>query len=229
VFIPYNAGSSIYAIDIAFGSLTNSGRSVIAQVLELGSSIQDIVDTYESVFDIYPEHINGGSNFFFTTIVLEDEVPLNAGTGYTIAVQSEGGSDSLYVLGNTGDEDFSTTLYGPYGTGGAVNWYNGWNHTPGIRMNLNPEIASVGNLSETDAVLVYPNPTNGIFNVVVENHRFNAAAVSDVSGRQVLDLTSKLTTSTGKFTFDVSNLESGVYLLTLQGDNGSIVKRVSVN
>jgi len=229
VFIPYNAGSSIYAMDVAFGSLTSSGTSVIAQVLELGSSIQDVVDSYESVFDIYPEHINGGSNFFFTTIVLEDEVALNAGTGYTIAVQSEGGADSLYVLGNTGDEDFSTTLYGPYGTGAAVNWYNGWNHTPGIRMNLNPDIAGVDDIVGSNNVLVYPNPSTDVINVLLDKSKYTAASVTDVTGRLVLDLSAELLGTGNRFTFDVSNMVSGIYLLNLQGEASSTVKRISVN
>jgi len=133
VFIPYNSGSAVYALEAAFGSNTTTGTSVIAEVHELGSSIQDIVDTYQTVFDITAAHVNGGSNFFFTTIVLDEEVALTAGTGYTIALQSEGFDDELWLLANTGDEDLSTTLFGPYGIGGATNWYNSWNHTPGLR------------------------------------------------------------------------------------------------
>lgn len=220
VFIPYNDGSSVYALQAALGSNTTSGTSIIAEVHELGTSIQDIVDSYQTVFDILPEHINGGSNFFFTTIVLDEEVPLSAGTGYTIALQSEGGVDELWLLANDGDEDFSTTLYGPYGSGGAINWYNGWDHTPGLRMNLNPEIAGIEDQIEEVGFGLYPNPTSNIVTVVLSEQ-------SGIGNIQIVNVEGKLVKTiplagTNQSTFDVSveDMAKGVYYVSVTHDGG---------
>ncbi|MCF8276365.1 MAG: T9SS type A sorting domain-containing protein [Flavobacteriales bacterium] len=217
VYIPYNSGSSIYAIQAAFGSNTTTGTSIIAEVHELGSSIQDIVDSYITVFDLVPGNVNGGSGFFFTTIVLDEEVPLNAGTGYTIALQSDGGDDQLWLLSNSGNEDNSTTLYGPYGTGGATNWYNGWNHTPGLRMNLNPNIAGVDEDIEKLGFGMYPNPAaNSVSFLFASESDINSITITDMNGKLVSRLA--VNSSNGsKLDVDVSNLSSGVYLVSTVG------------
>ncbi|MCB9186033.1 MAG: T9SS type A sorting domain-containing protein [Flavobacteriales bacterium] len=227
VFIPYNEGSSVYALEAAFGSNTTSGTSIIAEVHELGTSIQDIVDTYQTVYDINPSDVNSGSNFFFTTIVLDDEVALSSGVGYTIALQSEGGDDQLWLLSNTGDEDYSTTLYGPYGTGGAINWYNGWNHTPGLRMNLNPNIAGI----EEDLVEygfgMYPNPTTESVTVKFDESReMNKISVVDATGKVVL--ARSVTAGTNKLNINVSDLASGLYFLTAESDKGMVSQKLII-
>jgi hypothetical protein len=227
VFIAYNNGSSIYGIDVAFGSNTSANTSVIAEVHELGANIQDIVDSYQTVYDIESQDINQGSNFFFTTIVLDDEVILNAGTGYIIAIQSEGGLDSLWILSNTGDEDFSTTLYGPYGAGGAVNWYNGWNHTPGIRMRLNAEPAGIEDAMAEFGFGVYPNPASQQVTIrFAQNANIQNVAILDVNGKMIRLFDSNVLNASMDVNLD--GISAGVYFINVTTDSSSATQKLII-
>ena len=228
VFIPYNGGSSIYAIEAAFGANTTSGTSIIAEVHELGASIQDIVDTYQTVYDITPSNVNGGSNFSFTTIVLDEEVSLNAGTGYTIALQSEGFTDELWILSNSGDEDLSTTLYGPYGTGNAVNWYNGWEHTPGIRMNINPNVSGVEEMIAETGFGVYPNPANSELTLSFEEGLdVELISILDLGGKEVLNAGVNQSNA-NKMRLDVSGIAAGAYFVNVVSQRGNHTQKLII-
>jgi hypothetical protein len=228
VFFPYNGGSSIYAIEVAFGSNTTSGTSVIAEVHELGSGIQDVVDTYQTVFDISPSDVNGGSNFHFTTIVLDEEISLNAGTGYTIALQSEGFTDELWILSNSGDEDFSTTLYGPYGAGNSVNWYNGWEHTPGIRMNINPNVSGIEEMIVETGFGIYPNPANSELSVRFdENLDVENVSVLDLKGKLILQQSPNAANGSN-LSLDISGIAAGAYFVNVLSQHGISAQKLII-
>lgn len=229
LFVPANNGSTIHAVDVAFGSNTNWNRSIIAEVHEIGANIQDIVDSYQTVYDIVESDVNGGSNFFFKTIVFDDEVQMNAGTGYIIALQSEGGTDSLWVLGNTGDEDFSTVLYGPYGTGGAINWYNGWNHTPAIRMRINAEPAGVTEKTYNAAFAVYPNPAKENINIVSNfDNKITQVSLVDLEGKIIRTWSASKNAGASSLNFDVSGLSPGVYFVNISSETVLKVEKLII-
>jgi hypothetical protein len=229
VFIPSNGGSAVYALEAAFGSNTTTGTSIIAEVHELGTSIQDIVDSYQTVFDITPNHVNGGSPFFFTTVILDEAVALTAGTGYTIALQSEGVDDELWLLSNTGDEDYSTALYGPYGTGGATNWYNGWNHTPGLRMNINPDIVGVEEMMAETGFGIYPNPTTDQVTIVfADNVDYQSLTLVDLGGRIIKQLDDSYSTNSMKITIPTEGIASGAYFINILSRTGVSTQRLII-
>lgn len=77
---------------------------------------------------------------------------------------------------------------------------------------------SVNNIA-ANAIKVYPNPSNGIFNVNVENN-FNL---------EVLDITGKVINTrvlTGKSTIEINT--AGVYFFRFSNENGSVTQRVIV-
>ena len=83
------------------------------------------------------------------------------------------------------------------------------------------KIVREGSLSNLTNVEVYPNPTKGIVSV-----NFNCAAndnymlsVSDVSGRVLRMIPIVSTEGENKVTFELSDVSSGVYFLTLKGSN----------
>lgn len=229
VFVPANNGSVIHGIDVAFGSNTNSNRSIIAEVHEIGANIQDIVETYQTVYDIVESDINGGSNFFYKTIVFNDEVEMNAGTGYIIALQSEGGTDSLWVLANSGDEDFSTTLYGPYGTGGAVNWYNGWNHTPAIRMRINPQPSGLNDAADDSGFSVFPNPASENVNIEGRSdNKITNVSLINLEGKLIRSWSSSQNAGLSSMNFDVTGVSPGVYLLNIGSDSTWKVEKLII-
>lgn len=66
------------------------------------------------------------------------------------------------------------------------------------------------------AVTIYPNPSNGIFNI--ESQENMSIEVYDIIGKLILS--QKL--SVGTNSFDISNFNTGVYLLKVTNDNGNI-------
>ncbi|MFD2541812.1 T9SS type A sorting domain-containing protein [Lacinutrix gracilariae] len=87
-------------------------------------------------------------------------------------------------------------------------------------MNVVGNLLSVEEFSLDTSVSVYPNPTKNILHLDVSNHvTIKSIELYNVIGKQVLKTNN--TTS-----LDLSNLESGVYLLKVATDLGSITKKV---
>ena len=68
-------------------------------------------------------------------------------------------------------------------------------------------------------IMVYPNPSNGLINIVYEEDVVSVDVI-DLSGRIVASVTSK--------SFDVSYLNSGLYLLKINTLNNSFIEKVSL-
>jgi len=82
--------------------------------------------------------------------------------------------------------------------------------------------------SETDKILVSPNPVNDLFTVrTYDNHVFDSLVIYNFSGQKIKEYGK---TESGKsFTFDVSDLENGAYLLLLQDKSNRIVRKIVKN
>ncbi|MCI4670922.1 MAG: T9SS type A sorting domain-containing protein [Bacteroidia bacterium] len=72
-----------------------------------------------------------------------------------------------------------------------------------------------------DGILIYPNPSKGIFNISSIDSNIEAISVYDLTGRQILQ--------TDKQIIDLSGKEQGVYLVRVKTNKGQFVKRVSLN
>jgi hypothetical protein len=75
---------------------------------------------------------------------------------------------------------------------------------------------------------IWPNPTNGLVYIDYPS------SVDDDFSVKVLDLQGKLLTdgkldkwdNLGRFEIDLSNLNSGIYLIQLQNESHSVIKRI---
>jgi|GEM_PF-2392764 len=77
------------------------------------------------------------------------------------------------------------------------------------------------------AVELYPNPTNGIFNIRAPYAADLKIAVLDFTGKAIeLPVAQQ---ATGAFTVDLSNLSNGVYLVKLTNKEGQQIRRVVLN
>lgn len=83
-------------------------------------------------------------------------------------------------------------------------------------------VSSTGikNLTQTDGVLVYPNPGNGEFNLDITglNNTEVSYSIMDISGRELLS--NNVGTKTGNFnsTINIEGFASGIYTLVLKRD-----------
>lgn len=82
------------------------------------------------------------------------------------------------------------------------------------------------NESERPEIVVYPNPTNGIFNVDYTNA--NTIKVMNTLGVSVYE-TKMEGLSQGTKKIDLTNFANGIYMITVSNENGSSVHKVILN
>jgi hypothetical protein len=122
--------------------------------------------------------------------------------------------------------------------GAAVHSWNGgeWTGDPNRRLvvgtspiifdgdwavNVAPFPATVNNLN-TSNVSIYPNPSNGLFNVKVEqNCKLN---VIDIAGKSIFQ--GELSNAVN--TVDLSKVQAGMYFFKISSENNSSIQRVII-
>lgn len=88
--------------------------------------------------------------------------------------------------------------------------------------------ASIANsMAESDAIIVYPNPTVGLFYIDLRNDLFASDAivkVFDVSGRELQ--VSKSSFSNQIYVCDVANLPPGIYVVKVRSKGATFIKKL---
>lgn len=82
------------------------------------------------------------------------------------------------------------------------------------RRMANPEATD-----SNSGISVAPNPGTGVFNIATADFKFNTLQVADLNGRKLIDIRCDATQLKN---VDLSNYASGVYLLTVQDEKGSV-------
>ena len=91
-----------------------------------------------------------------------------------------------------------------------ANWTNSVD--AGVSFSTNCTALSVDNFS-LNQISIYPNPTNSILNIKLDSN-LKRATIYSVLGAKVLETSSK--------NIKTSNLKSGLYLIKIESENGSI-------
>ncbi|MFD2824044.1 T9SS type A sorting domain-containing protein [Lacinutrix iliipiscaria] len=90
-------------------------------------------------------------------------------------------------------------------------------------MNVIGDILSVEDYSLSNSISIYPNPTSDIVNIDVSNAiSVRSLELYNIIGKQVLK-------NNGASTLDLSQLNSGVYMLKVVTDSGSLTKKIIRN
>lgn len=78
---------------------------------------------------------------------------------------------------------------------------------------------------------VYPNPGNGLFNLDVMTGSNNSISVKlmDAVGKTILEENNIEVDGAYSRTFNMQSLNAGIYYLTIEGENGRIVKKVMID
>jgi hypothetical protein len=94
-----------------------------------------------------------------------------------------------------------------------------------VMISINVETSDESNT----AVLVYPNPVSEILNITVESKNIDIYTVEliDPTSRVVKRLTSE-NTKLFRTKIDIHDLISGIYLVKVSTNNGSITKKVII-
>ena len=83
-------------------------------------------------------------------------------------------------------------------------------------------LVSQKELSLAHSVLVSPNPSKGLYNVVASSG-YDRLIITDLSGRIVYSNSSSLS---GAVQIDLSNYENGIYLLSIENKGERVVKKL---
>lgn len=85
---------------------------------------------------------------------------------------------------------------------------------------LKEDVVSVGKLEKATALSVYPNPALDVLHVILPDAQMDLLQIKDILGRTVYS--QEVEGRTGTMTIDLSGLDQGVYVLTLDGKGDSI-------
>ena len=153
-------------------------------------------------------------------VYFDGPVMLNSGVYYAaIELYSNANSTDIRVLDDRTVDQPSITaaIYIP----GAQSYTNGT--AIGIRLLMGNDWGAGVEENALEGVSVYPNPSQGIVNVSNNHNVSNTIVVYDMLGQVVL--TKEATSDT---TLDLSGNGTGVYLVKVSNNNGSMVERVVI-
>jgi hypothetical protein len=225
VVLGYNAGSVITAVKAAFGpNISANGTTSFTVNVYREDAFRQVELLSETIWDVNVTVADEE----YTTIVLDNPVEIEEGLVYIVTIGVEAGSD-MYFYGNSTDDDFASRVYGPLGTGGAVDWYVS-GRSPAIQAVVDPSVGVEEN-EHVSGVYMYPNPANdnltvGFVSKDGEDLTVNILGVdgSLIASEQVVTKAGQSNTAR----FDVNNLAAGMYMVQIIGSKSSLTQRVVV-
>lgn len=93
-------------------------------------------------------------------------------------------------------------------------------------VNITGGTMSVSDLS-LKAISLYPNPTTGIVNIATAGNNINSITVYTITGRVVYS--QNYTAGSDVYSIDLQNTAAGVYIVKMDTETGSEVKRIVKN
>jgi hypothetical protein len=218
-FYPVRATMSVFAIDVLLDATTAEGGQIIASIHDSSAVLGGDVDSpfIESLdYTVTAADVTNG----IARVPLYGGVELTPGAYYA-AVQLFSNADAnriMMVDDNTVPQpSLASLIYlpdeadpGPYTNGNAI----------GIRMILDPAASIIEN--ELAGVSVFPNPTDGLVQVVVDQPQAVDVTVMNVLG-EVLN--------TGRFvgrtTIDLTGYAPGIYSIRVSDGKASTTHLVA--
>ena len=229
-------GDNTGSIDVSFliGNSTSATYNIGTGTQASGS----FTNLSQGVYTV--EVIDGDACTTNVYVTLGGPGNLTTGAGTGAELTPNGGSINLTVVGGTPGFTFSWT--GPDGfsadtedlsgiVGGVYSVFvtdaNGC--TTSRDVTVNSFVDSSNNLEEltSDAIKVFPNPSNGVFNVTLNGSFEGAftATVMDLSGRVIY--TSSIENK-NMIALDLSEASNGTYIVQLASDKVLVTKRIVV-
>jgi hypothetical protein len=226
-----NVDAELRSVEIAFGQAydgTGSGTIDVNVWSESGGLPATIVATESVAINTIPI---GVSNLL--SVTFSSPIPITASpVTYFIGVEfspntSDATQDSIALLTNANGETVSTTAYEQWSDG---TWHNmgdanAWSAQ--VSLIIMPEIcvSTVGveeNSSLNDQLLVYPNPTAGNINIIINEATKGQIEVFNLLGEIVLSQK----VDGKESTVYLGNQPNGIYLIKVETPKGAITKKI---
>lgn len=144
-----------------------------------------------------------------TTVISESSVPPTITTG--------GNEDTFNTTGPTNDDRSNIDLFIPVNTSGVYVTNPGATWT-GFKSVTEITVTSVFENTLNRGIDIYPNPVTSEL-TIDSKENFNTLKIIDLTGKTVKMISSQ------DHTVNVSDLEIGIYILQIQGDNGKAISK----
>ena len=226
-----NANQQLNGINVQFATGTTVSTEVRCELWEVVDGIQGTMNFITDVTYTVPSPLNTANP---TTIAFSSPGQMEAGKLYMVILKTyQDATNKLRIRSSVkGDDDFSTIGYGPFATGGVVNYFSGWGQSPYISLNFDPTIGINETSTEISGVSIYPNPSSSSVNL-----EMNIANPSEVS-IQVTDLSGKVVATQNlgflplgknQTTIQSASFNNGLYYVTISSNGTSVTKKFIKN
>ena len=223
------ANEVVKGLDVSFAGGTTSGLEVEVLVYEVVTNIQDAANVFVggAVGGLYflpsPVPTNTAVTIPLENLNGDIGISLEAGKVYMALVSTYQSPDINMAIkrSSKGDDDFSTVCFGPFGQGGAENYFNGWGWSPAVKLNFEPTIGISENNSTVHVGDIFPNPVSSesVINILVDNAQQVEFTIVDLSGRTVKTNSMNLNEGDNQVSIDSSDLPSGAYRIVISGED----------
>ncbi|MGV3636083.1 MAG: T9SS type A sorting domain-containing protein [Flavobacteriales bacterium] len=235
-----NSAMQATGVIVGLGPATVPGTGATIQALMLDTA--DITGTTGSVANIIDGvtsnvHAITAADVAAGFVGLSFEQPINLAPGAYFAAVKLTGSGTVATENNTdpevyllddatvGQPGWTSAVFLPIdfnddGTPGRQSYTNG--NAFAIRLTSDPTV-SISEMQELDGIAIYPNPTNGIFQISSDRTEVLFVEITDVMGRIV-----RSSTLSGLATVDMSDVAAGVYTVTVGNATARNVQRLTV-
>jgi hypothetical protein len=230
----FEAGNiyEIYANDMAYGIDVTIGAGTVA-----GEAIE--VKLYDVTAGSFTTPVAISNPYVVTAGDIGNEVQLRFGAAASVTAGSTYFAAVHAYGGNAGGE----FLYGTCGTSPDPTHPNGTNsfisygtmenptgseyytsRTPMIRLNMDGTVEIKEEASSSTSFSVYPNPSNGVFNINLASNEANTVAVSvkNIVGQTIINETVNVSGQTNH-TISLADYSKGVYFLTVNEETIKLI------
>jgi hypothetical protein len=226
-----NANQQLNGINVQFATGTTVSTEVRCELWEVLTNIQGDMNFITDVTYTVPSPLNIATP---TTIAFSSPGQMEAGKLYMVILKTyQDATNKVRIRSSAkGDDDFSTIGYGPFATGGEVNYFSSWGQSPYISLNFDSTIGINETTTEISGVSIYPNPSSSSVNL-----EMNIANPSEVS-IQVTDLSGKviatqnlgfLPLGKNQTTIQSASFNNGLYYVTISSNGTSVTKKFIKN
>ena len=231
------ADATIYAIKVRAHPATSPNcmvKGIINTVIP-GDGTESNPTTY-AFFTETPEINIGEHTDGWTNLMFNPPVQVFAGDVILATISATYNGVDTLVIGTNGNTDVAETMLqdidGTQPNGNPGDWYY-TTTAPMVRLNFDPNAtgpappASVNELVNQAKFNVYPNPNNGIFNISVSNSIENQTIeIKNIIGQMVY---SEIASNSSENTIDLSDLNKGIYTISLVSESGiSTAKKIII-
>lgn len=208
---------------------TNYGGTVTPPVFNVGATIPVSVSVGPSgdgwMFESVGLWVDFNKNGVF-----DAEEYTYVGTGLNQALTASITIPPAAVIGNTKMRVVVAasiaTSFGHHFACGPVSTDNNYGEMEDYTVTIAPSLSTPG--FENTVVSIYPNPTSGLVNIQFPSETsINAINIFSISGQLVYS--KEFSNVSDNYTIDLQKAASGVYIMKMESENGTLIKRLVKN